>query len=140
MSSTTKLEKFKGDDTQNVVAWFTNICQWAEFHEAPERKIVGDFPFHLEDQAKVWYDSLPMEQKSNQGIIKSLFFERFKELDNFLDLSVLQMKQAMTESVGDYITRIIKQAMIKNVPENLLLSVAMNSFKSDKIISCYTQP
>lgn len=101
---------------------------------------MGDFPFHLEDQAKVWYDSLPMEQKSNQGIIKSLFFERFKELDNFLDLSVLQMKQAMTESVGDYITRIIKQAMIKNVPENLLLSVAMNSFKSDKIISCYTQP
>lgn len=74
MSSTIKLEKFKGDGTQNVIAWFTNICQWAEFHEVPDRKIVGAFPFHLEDQAKVWCDSLSMEQKSNPGIIKSLFF------------------------------------------------------------------
>lgn len=50
------------------------------------------------------------------------------------------MKQGMTESVGDYLTRIIKPAMIKDVSENLLLSVAMNGLKSDKIISCYTQP
>jgi hypothetical protein len=52
MSSTIKLEKFKGDGTQNVNAWYTNFCQWAEFHELPERKLVGAFPFNLEGQAK----------------------------------------------------------------------------------------
>jgi hypothetical protein len=51
--------------TQTVNAWCTNFCQWAECHELPERKIVGAFLVNLEGQAKVWYDALSVEQKSN---------------------------------------------------------------------------
>jgi hypothetical protein len=47
----------------------------------------------LEDTAKIWYDALPFEDKYNANTIKHLFLQHFKELDNFLDLSVLQMKQ-----------------------------------------------
>ena len=131
MFSKIKLEKFKGDGTQSLTAWYTNFCQWAEFYELSEKKIVDAFPFYLESHAKVWYDSLSFEQKSNINVLKLLFFNRFKEFDNFFDLSVLQMKQGVTESVGDYLTRILKHAMVKNIPQNVVLSVAINGLKNE---------
>uniref|UniRef100_A0A8W8N4W9 Uncharacterized protein n=1 Tax=Magallana gigas TaxID=29159 RepID=A0A8W8N4W9_MAGGI len=47
------------------------------------------------------------------------------------DLSVLQMKQGGTEPVIDFLSRLIKTASIKNVPEKVLLSVAINGLKSE---------
>jgi hypothetical protein len=41
------------------------------------------------------------------------------------------MQQNIAESVSDYLSRIIKTASIKNVPEKVLLSVAMNGLRSD---------
>lgn len=55
---------------------------------------------HNLTESKVCYDSLWTEQKSNLNT--NLFQERFKELDNLLDISVLQTKQDKTESVGDF--------------------------------------
>jgi hypothetical protein len=93
MASAIKLVKFKGDGTQDVNAWLVNFFQWAKFLYLPDHKIIEAFPFYLEDTAKIWYDALPFEDKHNANTIKHLFLQRFKELDNFLDLSVLQMKQ-----------------------------------------------
>jgi hypothetical protein len=59
-----------------------------------------------------------------------IVFDRFKELDNFLDLTVLQMKQGITESMGDYLSRVVKQDIVKNIPENILLSAAINGMKN----------
>lgn len=109
MSSTIKLEKFKGDGSQDVNAWLVNFSQWANFHDLPDNKILDAFPFYLEANAKIWYDALPNEIKSHPDTIKVLFQERFKELDNFLDLSVLQMKQNTAEPVSDYLSQIINQ-------------------------------
>ena len=131
MSSAIKLVKFKGDGTQDVQAWLVIFFQWAKFHDLPDHKIIDAFPFYLEDNAKIWYDALPIANKHDANTIKHLFLDRFKELDNFLDLSVLQMKQNIAESVSDYLSRIIKTASIKNVPEKVLLSVAMNGLRSD---------
>lgn len=105
MFSIINLDKFKGDGTQDVKTWFTNFGQWAKFHDLPDEKIIDAFPFYLEGHAKIWYDSLSAEQKLNHKTIKHLFQERFKELDNFLDLSVLQMKQDETEPVDDFFNK-----------------------------------
>jgi hypothetical protein len=131
MLSTIKLEKFKGDGTQDVNAWLVNFFQWTNLYDLPDHKVIDVFPFHLEENAKIWYDALPYEDKTNSNTIKILFQERFKEPDNFLDLSVLQMKQNITESVSDYLSRIIKTASIKNIPDEILLSVALNGLRSD---------
>ena len=105
--------------------------QWAKFYDLTDSKVLDAFPFYLEGNAKIWYDALPDDVKSHPNAIKVLFQDRFKELDNFLDLSVLQMKQNIAESVTDYLSRLIKTASIKNVPEKVLLSVAMNGLRSD---------
>lgn len=131
MFSIINLDKFKGDGTQDVKTWFTNFGQWAKFHDLPDEKIIDAFPFYLEGHAKIWYDSLSAEQKLNHKTIKNLFQERFKELDKFLDLSVLQMKQDETEPVDDFLTRLIKKGTIKNISDKILLSVAMNGLRSD---------
>lgn len=54
------------------------------------------FPFNLESHAKVWYDSLPYEHKINPTLLTSLLHDRFRELENYLDLSILQLKQDKT--------------------------------------------
>ena len=100
-------------------------------YDLPDHKVIDVFPFHLEENAKIWYDALPFEDKHNANTIKHLFLQRFKEPDNFLDLSILQMKQNITESISDYLSRIIKTASIKNIPEKIILSVALNGLRSD---------
>ena len=103
MSSASKLDKFKGGGSQDVNAWLTNFFQWSIFHDLPNDKIVDTFPFHLEGHAKIWYDALPIHQKSTDlNTITMSFKDRFTELENFLDLSVLQMKQGLTEGVNDF--------------------------------------
>lgn len=70
-------------------------------------------------------------------MFKPLFF--LKDSKNwifFLDLSALQMKQGGTEPVIDFLSRLITTAFIKNVPEKVLLSVAINGFKIRKKSSC----
>jgi hypothetical protein len=105
--------------------------QWTNLYDLPDHKVIDVFPFHLEENAKIWYDALPYEDKTNSNTIKILFQERFREPDNSLDLSVLQMKQNITESVSDYLSRIIKTASIKSIPDKILLSVALNCLRSD---------
>lgn len=83
MSSTIKLEKIKGDGSQDVNAWLVNFSQWANFHNLPHNKILDAFPFYLESNGKIWYDVLPNEIKSHPDTIEELFQERLKELDNF---------------------------------------------------------
>lgn len=139
MSSSIKLDKFKGDGSQDVNAWFTNFGQWAKFHDLPDSKIIDAFPFYLEGHAKIWYDSLSPEQNVNPATITNLFQERFKELENFLDLSVLQMKQKGTEPVGEFLSRLVSLASIKHIPEKVLLSVAMNGLRSDMKTYVVTQ-
>ena len=52
MSSTIKLDKFKGDGSEDASAWLTIFFLWSKFHDLPYVKIVDAFPFYLEGHAK----------------------------------------------------------------------------------------
>ena len=41
------------------------------------------------------------------------------------------MKQGISEGVKDFLSRLVKVASMKNVPEKVLLSVAMNGLRHD---------
>ena len=41
------------------------------------------------------------------------------------------MKQGISEGVKDFLSRLVKIASMKNVPEKVLLSVAMNGLRHD---------
>ena len=83
MSSEIKLDKFKGDGSQDVNAWLTFFFQWSKFHDLPNDKIVDAFAFYLEGHAKIWFDALPIHQKSDLNTITMSFKDRFTELENF---------------------------------------------------------
>ena len=76
MSSAIKLDKFQGVGTKDVNAWLTNFFQWSKFHDLPNDKIVDVSPFYLERHAKIWYDALPIHQKSDLNTITMLFKDR----------------------------------------------------------------
>lgn len=109
MSSIIKLEKLKGDGTQDVKAWFYAVCQ---FHDLPDSKKVNLYPLYLEGHAKVWYNSFPYEHKINTTLLTSLFQERFREFENFWDLSILQLKQEKTEPVEEFFNKTYKKKTI----------------------------
>ena len=96
-----KIDKFKGDNSQNVDTWLSIYKQYCSFYEG---------------HAKIWYDTIPDSQKTNFDHLITLFKNRFKDKQHLLDLIILKTHQGGNGYVLDYDT---------------LLSVAMNGLKSD---------
>lgn len=78
------------------------------------------YPFYLEGHAKVWYNSLPYEHKINTTLLTSRFQERFREFENFWDLSILQLKQEKTEPVEDFFNKTYKKNYLKYSRQNFI--------------------
>ena len=55
MASNLKIDKFKGDNTQNVDTWLSMYKQYCSFCDLSDKKSADSFPFHLEGHAKIWY-------------------------------------------------------------------------------------
>jgi hypothetical protein len=109
-----KIDKFKGDNSQNVDTWLSIYKQYCSFYDLSNKKSADSFPFHLEGHAKIWYDTIPDSQKTNFDHLITLFKNRFKDKQHLLDLTILKTHQGRNGYVLDYDT---------------LLSVAMNGLK-----------
>jgi hypothetical protein len=46
-------DKFKGDNTQNVDTWLSMYKQYCSFYDLSDKKSADSFPFHLEGHAKI---------------------------------------------------------------------------------------
>ena len=73
MASNLKIDKFKGDNAQNVDTWLSMYKQYCSFYDLSNKKIPDSFPFHLEGHAKIWYDTIPDTQKTNFDDLIKLF-------------------------------------------------------------------
>ncbi|CAG2213164.1 unnamed protein product [Mytilus edulis] len=131
MSSSLKIEKFKGDNSQNPETWLNTFKQYCSFYDLTKQKSAESFPFHLEDHARIWYDTVSATKKSNFDELISVFKERFKDKQHLLDLTILQTHQGRTESVLDYLSRLLKLSTNRNISDDILLAVAMNGLRSD---------
>ncbi|KAL3887392.1 hypothetical protein ACJMK2_027334 [Sinanodonta woodiana] len=129
MSSSIKLEIFQGDQTQNPVTWLEHFMNWAKFYELSEPKILNAFPFHLQGHAKIWYDTLSDNEKNDWCTLVTAFKSRFHNDDVILDLSILQTQQGSSESVLDYLSRLLRLATNKPISDQVLLAVALNGLK-----------
>ena len=131
MSSCIKLAKFTGDGTVNPSNWWSEFENWVKFHDLSIDKQLHAFPFQLESHAKIWFETLSSEVKSNISTFKENFLKRFKGDDIVLDLSILQIHQGSTESVLEYLSRLFKLASVKNVSNDLLLAIAVQGLQPD---------
>ena len=55
--------------------------------------------------------------------------KRFTENERMLDLSILQTMQGPCENVREYLTRLVQTATNKNISEQVLLAVGINSLR-----------
>jgi hypothetical protein len=46
MASNLKIDKFKGDNTQNVDTWLSMYKQYCSFYDLSDKKSADSFPFH----------------------------------------------------------------------------------------------
>ena len=131
MSSILKIEKFKGDNTQNPETWLTNFNQYCSFYDLTKKKSAESFPFHLEGHAKIWYDTVSDSKKHHFDFLIAAFKDRFKDKQHLLDITILQTHQGRNESVLDFLSRLLKLATNRNISDDILLAVAMNGLKAD---------
>jgi len=54
MSSILKIEKFKGDSSQNAERWLSTFKRYCSFYDLSKEKSAESFPFQLEGHAKIW--------------------------------------------------------------------------------------
>ena len=90
------------------------------------------FSFHLQDHARIWYNSLSDSIKNNWWSLEAAFKQCFNEDRDTLDLSNLQIDQLVYETVLDYLCRLQKNAALNpKVDDNLLLAIAVNGLRSE---------
>ncbi|CAG2197362.1 unnamed protein product [Mytilus edulis] len=79
MSSFLKIEKFKGDNTQNPETWLTNFNQYCSFYDLSKKKSAESFSFHLEGHAKIWHDTVSDSKNQHFDFLIAAFKDRFKD-------------------------------------------------------------
>jgi hypothetical protein len=71
--SNLKIDKFKGDNTQNVDTWLSMYKQYCSFYDLSDKQRADSFPFHLEGHAKIWYNTISDSQRANFDNFITLF-------------------------------------------------------------------
>jgi hypothetical protein len=86
-----------------------------------EYETATSVPFFVADYAQDWYYALDDFMRTNLQRLKAAFFERFQRRNIEYDLH--NIKQLESETVDDYLMRILTQTRDSRVPENMLVGL-----------------
>ncbi|MEW8191292.1 MAG: hypothetical protein AB2766_18520 [Candidatus Thiodiazotropha endolucinida] len=123
-----QLEKFAGDDQVTAVTWmqwFERFCAWHKYDEGTK---VLTMPFHLTSHARIWFDSLSDDTKTDYNRLKAAFLERFKHQDE-MDPELLEIAQRPDECANDYFSRVLKRAQHSGANDKIIISLAIKGLK-----------
>jgi len=101
---------------------YRNILQCAE------KIIISPFSYYLEGIAEQWFYSL-RESITSTDNLTELLYKRFRH--SALTIALLEFKQSNTETVDDYIHRVLKLCADKNLPALSLMTKAMKELRSE---------
>lgn len=122
------LEKFAGDDQLTVETWLQWFDRYSSWHKHDEGKKLLSLPFHLTSHARIWFDSLPDETKTDYNALRAAFMDRFKRHEE-IDNELLEIKQRPDEVVNDYFSRVLKKAQNSGANQKLMISLAIKGLK-----------
>ena len=132
MNFSLKLDKFSGKSNEDAKSWLLQFAQYCTCYGMDDETKANVFSFHLQDHARIWYNSLSDSIRNNWQSLETAFKQRFTEDRDTLDLSILQISQSVTETVLDYLCRLQKKAALNpKVDDNLLLAIAVNGLRSE---------
>ncbi|KAL4240389.1 hypothetical protein ACF0H5_001179 [Mactra antiquata] len=116
-----RVESFSGTPGKKGEMWYKNYSTLMKsvFGYTYE-KVKRTFMFHLTDQAKTWYQSLPDSATADVDQLLSDFCARFDGSD--VGFTVGMVKQRVGESVHDYTTRFMDQSNDSEMPAKWLIS------------------
>jgi len=86
-----------------------NILQCAE------HIVINSFPYYLEGIAEQWFFILEEPITSTENLTQLLLYKRFRP--SALDIELLEFKQSTTETVDDYIHRVLKLCADSNLAD-----------------------
>ncbi|VDH89534.1 Hypothetical predicted protein [Mytilus galloprovincialis] len=122
------LQKFEGRD-QNPIKFWSLFIQYCTLYRFTESETVGMFPLHVSSTVQDWFYLLEEGVRRNLQRLKEAFLERFQRRN--LEYSLQHIKQNQSESVNDYINRILAQTSDSSVPEAILVSMIVGGLRPD---------
>ena len=132
MNFSLKLDKFSGACNDDAKSWLSQFAQYCSCYDLDNKTKTNIFSFHLQDHAKIWYNSLTEEVKNDWDKLQTSFTKRFTEDRHLIDLSILQMTQSSSETVLDFLSKLQRNAILNDkIDENLLLAIGINGLKPD---------
>ena len=99
-----------------------NILQCAE------HVVINSFPHYLEGIAEQWFYNLEEPINSIEHL-KQLLYKRFRP--SALNIELLDFRQSMTETVDDYIHRVLKLCADSNLADLSLMTKAMKGLRPE---------
>ena len=109
-----------------------SVCSICSCYDPDNKTKTNIFSFHLQDHAKIWYNSLTEEVKNDWDKLQTSFTKRFTEDRHLIDRSILQMTQSSSETVLDFLSKLQRNAILNDkIDENLLLAIGINGLKPD---------
>ena len=85
------------------------------------------FPHYLEGGAEKWYHSVSDTMKTSVSRIKDVLFTRY--CPSKLSVELIDINQSETETVGEYIHRVLKQCADTDMSDISKMTKAMKSLK-----------
>ena len=132
MNFSLKLDKFSGACNDDAKSWLLQFDQYCTCYDLNDKTKTNIFSFHLQDHAKIWYNSLSDDIRHDWEKLKASFIKRFTEDRSLIDLSILQMTQNSNETVLEFLSKLKKNASLNDkIDENLLLAIGINGLKPD---------
>ncbi|CAG2214165.1 unnamed protein product [Mytilus edulis] len=115
------------DGNSSVVQWFKSFMIYMNIMNCTEQTIVQSFSHFLTGKAEQWFLTLN-EQVVTLNRLQELLYTRFKPTP--LTVEMLQVEQGNSESVDDYIHRVMKMCADANLQEIQLMTKAMRGLKA----------
>ena len=119
------------EDADSFMKQFKRYAVYREI-EADDGKQLKLFSVILKESASDWLDALPNASKDTFAHLKEAFEQRYQTTTAIKYRSakdIFARKQAVNESVDDYVTKMRRLGGLINVPDNILCFAIINGLK-----------
>ena len=128
IKATVHLKPFSGDGQTAAKIWLQWFERYCALNKEPEGQILT-FPIYLSNHARIWFESLTEEIKTDYPRLKAAFLERFENQD-IVETELLEITQRPDECTNDYFSRVLKKAQHSNADQKLITSLAVKGLKA----------
>ena len=127
MATGYKLEKFRGDGTDDVEDFLRKFDRYVNLCGTKENQRFDLLCLHLEGRASWYVDSIH-PQPADLAALRNALTHKFKA-EPAIKMEVFKMKQLDIETINDFIHRVEKETQKLNFPDQLKVQIAVDGLE-----------